>query len=121
MQEKRLFKISESQVSCQGIVEVLGAYLDGELNAQDREIVEFHLRNCLSCSDEVRRLEKSDRALRSHEVEAPPQRIWQRIEAQLKSKGLLRRDGHAPLRGQRRFAAFLSGIIQKLIGHFREK
>jgi len=59
---------------CDEIREQLVAYLDGELTAEDREIVDSHLANCPVCRDELIGHESTDDLLGSIGGEITPER-----------------------------------------------
>ena len=50
----------------------LSAYLDGELGADEREVVEAHLEGCRACERHLDELRSVDAAARELTVEAPP-------------------------------------------------
>ena len=75
---------------CERVADSLSAYMDGEDAEEpqlDRASIEAHLRVCNYCGA----LRPATQARpRSGPVPAPPQRIWDDIEATLRSEGLIR-------------------------------
>jgi anti-sigma factor RsiW len=49
--------------------QILGAYFDGELPADERAIIDSHLRTCPQCSAELQRLGEFSRILQEHEFQ----------------------------------------------------
>lgn len=77
----------------------LSEYLDGELSAEERKVVESHLEGCDECRRELQELERAVGHVHSlEEVEPPPwfaQNVMQRVRAEAEpKKGLLRRLFH---------------------------
>jgi hypothetical protein len=58
-------------MKCDLPIELLSAYLDGELNEQDRAKVEMHLKDCKACKQQLIALEKIDRDVRDGVYEEP--------------------------------------------------
>lgn len=54
--------------NCSKISELLSAYLDGEISAKDKEIVETHLAECASCKQKLEIMQKTQNILKN----APP-------------------------------------------------
>jgi anti-sigma factor RsiW len=54
-----------SATDCRGIVDRLGAYVDGELTGRDRLVVSRHLSDCTSCDAEADALRRLGSALRA--------------------------------------------------------
>jgi hypothetical protein len=75
---------------CERVAESLSAYLDdGDTDelGLDRASIEAHLRVCTYCGE----LRPGTQAKpRSGQVPAPPARLWDSIEATLRSEGLIR-------------------------------
>lgn len=59
--------------NCQEYLELLDAYLDGELNAEEKSMVEKHLLECTACS---RQLNETSQLI--HELKALPAKTMQR-------------------------------------------
>jgi predicted anti-sigma-YlaC factor YlaD len=75
---------------CERVAESLSAYLDDEDADEpklDQASIEAHLRVCTYCGA----LRPAGQARpRSGQVPAPPARLWETIEATLRSEGLIR-------------------------------
>jgi len=59
------------QPECEFSVELLSAYIDNELNENERHVVEEHLRHCSSCQKIVEQFKTLDTSLREVEFEEP--------------------------------------------------
>jgi anti-sigma factor RsiW len=59
---------------CDKVRDQLVAYLDGELSAEEREIVDTHLANCPACRDELTVFESTDDLLAGLGAEFTPKR-----------------------------------------------
>ncbi|MEX0868506.1 MAG: zf-HC2 domain-containing protein [Nitriliruptoraceae bacterium] len=73
--------------SCEQVGAVIQAYLDGELGADDAEVVAEHLRHCDRCPIEADKLRRVIEAIRAQRPDLAPD-----VRSQL--EGLL--DGVAP-------------------------
>jgi anti-sigma factor RsiW len=51
--------------NCSKISELLSAYLDGEISAKDKEIVETHLTECASCKQKLEIMQKTQNILKN--------------------------------------------------------
>ena len=58
-------------MKCDLPIELLNAYLDGELDAQKKARVENHLRDCPACREELETLRKIDEQIRERVFEEP--------------------------------------------------
>lgn len=73
-------------MNCSDVSEILGAYLDGEVAAQDAEAVRAHLGECERCREEFRRLQGVVQPLKATGDVKAPSEIWDGIEARLDSE-----------------------------------
>jgi len=58
-------------MKCDLPIELLNAYLDGELDAQEKTRVENHLRDCPACREELETLRRMDEQIRERVFEEP--------------------------------------------------
>jgi len=66
--------MSAQRLSCRELVDLLTAYLDGALDAGDRERFERHLSRCDGCSEYVQQMRKTITlvgALREDDIAVP--------------------------------------------------
>ncbi len=61
-------------VKCKRIQKKLIDYVDGILGAEERDIVEKHIRTCKSCRQEVNLLKKLPQI--NYKIEYPPDSVW---------------------------------------------
>ncbi len=81
---KRAAKTSLEKLSCRERVELLCDYLDRELPAAQRRLVEEHRRSCRSCAALLRSLTRTARALRALKTAKPPASARQALLRSLK-------------------------------------
>lgn len=55
-------------LTCRDAVALMGAYLDGELDAADRSRLELHLADCPHCSEHLAQLRTTVSALGSYDL-----------------------------------------------------
>ncbi len=78
-------------MKCEGINELLAAYLDGEVPPEERTQIEAHLHTCEKCQEEMRLLASTQEGLRQAldarvaGVESSPQ-VWGRVRQRIESK-----------------------------------
>jgi anti-sigma factor RsiW len=70
-------------MQCERVQELLGAYRDGELSADERRSVSVHLDQCRACSDILAADERIGQALRRRGSAPAPLALSQRISAEL--------------------------------------
>jgi len=76
--------------NCEGIRESIGRWLDGELNATEREAVRAHMADCAQCSETRRQLEKIQLALKgallseAQKIEFVP--FWRAVQLRIAEK-----------------------------------
>lgn len=71
------------KANCEQVQGRLSAWLDGELAAEERELVAAHLEVCPGCQKELALLERLDLALGTLEVPLPakfPERVLDRLQ-----------------------------------------
>lgn len=79
-------------MSCQRVVSMLSAYIDGEVHGQDANLVKQHLEQCASCAQELKVLQRTTEVLRAVPEVEPPASLMEQIEAAtVKRVGLLAR------------------------------
>ncbi len=70
--------------------ELLSGYLDGELDREQKEEVEQHLRECEECRNEIEELKRLDQQVRTSKIEEPSREFFfqlnRRIMQQVKKK-----------------------------------
>lgn len=77
-------------MSCQRVLSMLSAYVDGEVHGPDASLIERHLEQCASCAQELRALQRTTEVLRAAPEVEPPAFLMQQIEAAtVKRVGLL--------------------------------
>ncbi len=76
-------------MNCERLREILSAWLDGELSAQDVEIVESHLNQCEDCRTAAEVSRRQDQELKQafHWVRAASERLSQSVIQQLPERG----------------------------------
>lgn len=73
-------------MNCKGSGEIIGEYLDGELDGRRTELMESHLRDCNRCRSEVKELRSALAWLKQAEDAAPPPDLRSRVLARLKQE-----------------------------------
>lgn len=68
-------------MSCQRVVSLLSAYIDGEVEQADVDLVGEHLRSCTACAREYQQLRHTAAALSKVPEVEPPASLLDRIEA----------------------------------------
>ncbi len=86
------------------VTERLSAYLDGDLDAPDREAVERHLAVCRECSAVLEDLGRVTRAAGALEDREPATDLWPGIAGRLESRPRIVPIDAARLRAHRRFS-----------------
>lgn len=89
-------------MACQDLKTTIREYLDGELSSTQREVFEFHLRNCSHCRREVQELKSTLVWLKQAEEVTPPPDLRNRVLARIE------KDKAAPAR---RFALRLPKVV----------
>ncbi|MCZ6684250.1 MAG: anti-sigma factor [Planctomycetota bacterium] len=97
-------------MGCERTRDRLGAYLDGELSAEDRRVVEAHVAECAGCQAEL----KTEHAIAA-ELSIPtsakvPDGLWEAIEDELDAQRRAQPSENPVRPGLRRFA-IAAGII----------
>jgi anti-sigma factor RsiW len=73
--------------NCNSVRESLGAWLDGELDPSESEVIRGHLQGCPTCRQEWRQLEKLESALRgvldSEAARISFQPFWSGVQARI--------------------------------------
>ena len=64
-------------MSCEEIKILLAGYQDGELDPEQKRIVEEHLRTCALCRNELARLEKVKEVTRKVQYKDLPLEVWE--------------------------------------------
>lgn len=67
-------------MSCQDhqkMKELISLYIDGEVNEEQKEMVENHLRECLECQKEFEEMSKLEEVMGQMELKKPPRETWQ--------------------------------------------
>jgi predicted anti-sigma-YlaC factor YlaD len=59
------------------IKELISSYIDGELDASQRKLVEEHLKECQECRQEFEEMEKFEEVMSRMEFKKPPKEMWQ--------------------------------------------
>ncbi len=83
--------MTEEEMNCKDIYELLIAYLDGEVSMEERANIEAHLHRCPQCRAELEELSATQSGLRnalkvtSEEVSPSPQ-AWEKVQARLEKK-----------------------------------
>lgn len=103
-------------MGCEGTSERFGAYLDGELSAEDRRAVEAHLSDCAACQVEL----KTEYAIIA-ELSIPtsskaPDGLWEAIEGTLDSQLPVAPSVRSAGRGFRRFAVAAGIVLAAVVG-----
>jgi mycothiol system anti-sigma-R factor len=70
-----------SALDCEAVLRMIFAYLDGELEGDQPEQVEAHLRRCRSCFSRA----EFERRLKSHLAEAGRQEVPAALEQRIRS------------------------------------
>jgi len=71
-------------MDCRQCAEELTAFLDAELSAADSDRVRSHLRNCTSCSEDLRRLQETADFVEAHNRELQPRpESWNLVQARI--------------------------------------
>ncbi len=65
-------------MTCQEYKDLMMAYLDNELDDEQRQIFEQHLASCPECAKELKEFEKLKQLADSVTLMEPEDRIWQR-------------------------------------------
>lgn len=63
---------SSGDMSCQQLVELVSAYFDGALSADERDRLEAHLRDCDACVDHVVQMRMTIRAVGASSLDDRP-------------------------------------------------
>ena len=111
--------------SCAEIKESIGAWLDGELRADDAALVSAHVASCGACAEERRQLERLNVTLKSvleaEAQESAPEPLWSQLRERIEAKrpwyaGLAEWAG--PAFRAPSFAWAVPAVIVLLIGAF---
>lgn len=70
----------------QKIKNLLGAYLDGELDEEKRKIIEEHLKVCNECAEELEALRLLDKKVKEEKVPLPPGDYWNNFSGRVMEK-----------------------------------
>jgi hypothetical protein len=81
----------EEDMNCKEIVELLTAYLDGEVTPEEKAHIEAHLPECSKCRAELEALSATQDDLRGMmrlmaEEVSTPDKVWDRVRARLDTK-----------------------------------
>src|SRR5947209_6103745 len=71
---------------------VLNEFVDDALGSAERAEVERHLTTCAACRQQVDELQELRRHVTTLAPMQPPDRVWRRIEREVRSAGLQPRD-----------------------------
>lgn len=74
-------------MECGAVRERLGEFIDGEVGPDVAAEVGAHLRGCVLCRSEARRLREMVEALRWEAAPSPPEDLWARIERAAGDRG----------------------------------
>lgn len=74
-------------MSCANFLESIGDYVDGLLDAGERQRFEEHLQSCADCRTLAEDLARIKEAASSLSVVEPPGRVWDRIAAEIGAAG----------------------------------
>lgn len=77
--------MSEPQISCEEAIERLFDYLDSELDAYNRAMIEKHLNRCHDCFSRAEFEQRLRERLTKAASQQAPERLRQRIRAILQS------------------------------------
>ncbi|MCB0719132.1 MAG: zf-HC2 domain-containing protein [Bacteroidetes bacterium] len=69
-------------MSCTRLQQILGAYLDAELSADEVRQVDSHLRECTECRCEFQSLQRLTNGIASEQAEVPSE-LWEGVEHRL--------------------------------------
>lgn len=64
-------------MDCENIRELLAGYQDGELNTDQKALVEQHLNQCRACREELEKLEKVKEVTNKVKYDDLPLEVWQ--------------------------------------------
>ncbi len=105
-------------MSCDSFREAIGDYMDGLLEAGERQRFEEHLRSCAGCRTLAEDLARIKEAASSLPLLEPPGRVWERISTEIGATGRAAEvpaAGSRPGKGTRRRFSWLSGwLVQPL-------
>lgn len=81
----------EEVMKCEGVNKLLSAYLDDEVNPEERKLIEDHLSKCEKCREELRLLTSTRETLRQAlsakaAIVEPPIQVWNGIRQRIESK-----------------------------------
>lgn len=60
----------------QKIKELISPYYEGELNEEEKELVERHLKECSECKKEFEEMRKFEEVMGKMELKKPPKETW---------------------------------------------
>lgn len=60
----------------QKIKELISSYYDGELDGEQKKIVEEHLKECSECREEFEGMNKLEEVMSKMEFKKPPKEVW---------------------------------------------
>ena len=61
----------------QEIKELISSYIDGEVNEEQKRMVESHLKECPECQKEFEEMRKLEEVMGQMELKKPPRETWQ--------------------------------------------
>ncbi|MAO13880.1 anti-sigma factor family protein [Marinobacter sp.] len=68
-----------SQISCEEVIDHLFEYLDRELDEQNQQVIDDHLKRCFDCFSRAEFERRLRQRIAATGVEAAPTRLKQRI------------------------------------------
>jgi anti-sigma factor RsiW len=108
-------------MNCEKAKSLLGWYYDGELNADERDLVAGHVEHCQDCASELAALGQLDCNARQMRCPEPPVELWDRIAQRLAAPGASRAvpaasgAGRQTLVTRRRFAFVAVSVVGGLL------
>ena len=73
-------------MECEDIQKRLKAFLDNEVEEAERTTIQSHLMDCPDCADVLRQLKQLTGVLQTWKAEEPPEDLYERLQAGLKSR-----------------------------------
>src|SRR4030042_1857941 len=73
-------------MECEDILKRLKAFLDSEVEEAERTTIQSHLMDCPDCADVLRQLKQLAGVLQTWKAEEPPEDLYERLQAGLKSQ-----------------------------------
>ncbi len=110
-------------MKCKQILPLLSSYIDGEVNTEDKEEIETHLKGCAMCSKTMAQLRETVDSLKyMHEVSMPSE-LEERIKAGLRAEEQAKEAASSTDRGKQpallgnalRYLLVFSGVLAAII------